>query len=267
MAEINKVVTDDFSMEYFSFGKGDKTLVLIPGITIKSVMEAAEAVEGTFESYLNDWKVYVFDPPEDLPEDYSLEDIAADTAKAIWELGLSDINLFGASMGGMIAMVIAMEHPELVRKLILASTSSHVKPEQQAIIDKWTDLAQAKDVLALCRNYAADIYPEQVYEQNKAYFDDMAGTVTDNDLRRFITLGKAIKKFNVTDGLKKIKCPTLVTGAYEDIVLDDDATMEIAEKLDNRSDFRLHMYTGYGHAAFDLAPDYRQRMMDFLNTP
>lgn len=47
-------------------------------------------------------------------------------------------------------------------------------------------------------------------------------------------------------------------------MLDSDATMEIAEKLDYRDDFRLYMYTGFGHASFDTAPDYRKRVMDFF---
>ena len=40
--------------------------------------------------------------------------------------------------------------------------------------------------------------------------------------------------------------------------------MEIAEKLDERKDFKLYMYKGYGHAAFDTAPDYRERIMKFF---
>ena len=52
----------------------------------------------------------------------------------------------------------------------------------------------------------------------------------------------------------------LALGVYEDHVLDSDATMEIAENLDNREDFVLYMYTGFGHAAFDTAPDYRKRI-------
>ena len=55
-------------------------------------------------------------------------------------------------------------------------------------------------------------------------------------------------------------------GVFEDAVLDADATMEIAEQLDDRPDFRLYMYIGYGHAAFDTAPDYRNRIMEFLES-
>jgi len=40
--------------------------------------------------------------------------------------------------------------------------------------------------------------------------------------------------------------------------------MEIAEKLDFRADFRLYLYTGFGHAAFDTAPDYRERLVRFF---
>ena len=64
--------------------------------------------------------------------------------------------------------------------------------------------------------------------------------------------------------LDKIHCPVLAVGVYEDSVLDSDATMEIAEKLDCRTDFRLYMYIGYGHAAFDTAPDYRERLLNFF---
>ena len=38
----------------------------------------------------------------------------------------------------------------------------------------------------------------------------------------------------------------------------------VAEKLDNRTDCALYMYNGYGHAAFDTAPDYRKRIYDFF---
>ncbi len=48
-------------------------------------------------------------------------------------------------------------------------------------------------------------------------------------------------------------------------VLGADATMEIAQALDERKDFRLYMYTGYGRAAFDTAPDYRQRLAGFFS--
>ena len=88
--------------------------------------------------------------------------------------------------------------------------------------------------------------------------------MTDAELARFVILAESIRDFDVSDQLERIQCPVLAIGVFEDAVLDADATMEIAEKLDLRSDFRLYMYIGYGHAAFDTAPDYRDRILRFL---
>ena len=64
--------------------------------------------------------------------------------------------------------------------------------------------------------------------------------------------------------LKEITCPTLAIGSSDDQVLGADATLQIAERLGARPDFQLHMYDGYGHAAYDTAPDYKERLLRFL---
>ena len=90
--------------------------------------------------------------------------------------------------------------------------------------------------------------------------------VTDAEMERFAVFARSIRGFDVSGRLERIRCPVLAIGVYEDGVLDSDATMEIAEKLDLRPDFRLYMYIGYGHAAFDTAPDYRERILQFFRS-
>jgi pimeloyl-ACP methyl ester carboxylesterase len=48
---------------------------------------------------------------------YTLSDMAADTAGLIDALGLDSVHVVGASMGGMIAQTLAIEHPDKVRSL------------------------------------------------------------------------------------------------------------------------------------------------------
>lgn len=264
MAEADVVSVNGFEMDYCRFGKGERIYVILPGLSIKSVIGLKDAIEESYKIMNDDFTTYVFDRKRVIPDDYSIYDMADDTAAAMKELGLRDAFFFGASQGGMIAMVMAIRYPELVKKLALGSTSSHVQPEQRAVIDKWIRLAKEKDRQGLCHEYGKEIYPEDVYEQNKAYFDELAKNVTDEELERFLILAQSIPDFNVTDELKKINCPVLALGEFQDAVLDSDATMEIAEKLDDRPDFALYMYTGYGHAAFDTAPDYRKRVLDFF---
>ena len=264
MATAGVVQKNGIEMEYCKFGNGERVFVILPGLSIKSVMGSKDSIENAYAIMKGDFTTYVFDRKKDIPCDYSIYDMADDTVVVMKELGLNDIYLFGASQGGMIAMVIAIRYPELVKKVVLGSTSPHVKPGQIGIIDRWIELAENKDSYGLCREYGREIYPSDVYEQYKEAFSDMAKNVTEKELERFVIFAKSIRDYDVSNELNKIKCPVFALGVFEDPVLDSDATMEIAENLDHRDDFALYMYNGYGHAAFDTAPDYKKRMLDFL---
>ena len=264
MAIAGIIQKNGIEMEYCKFGRGDKVFVILPGLSIKSVIGSKDIIEKNY-SIMNDYfTTYVFDRRKNITDEYSITDMADDTVTVMKELGLNSIYLFGASQGGMIAMSIAIKYPELVNKVILGSSSAHVKPEQRKVVERWIHLAELKDRDGLCQEYGKEIYPPAIYEQSKKFFSDMAKDLSDEELERFVIFAKSMRGFDVTDELNKIKCPVLALGVFEDPVLDSDATMEIAENLDYRDDFELFMYIGYGHAAFDTAPDYKKRMLDFL---
>ena len=86
-------------------------------------------------------------------------------------------------------------------------------------------------------------------------------SVTDSELERFITIAKGTRDFDVSDRLRNIKCPVLVTGSFDDAVLGVDAFVEITKILPNVSQY---LYNGYGHAVFDTAPDFRDRLLEFF---
>ncbi|WP_327120624.1 alpha/beta hydrolase [Nocardia sp. NBC_01730] len=52
----------------------------------------------------------------------TIEAMAADAVTFIRALGLTEVDLLGFSMGGMIAQVIAQDEPQLIRKMIIAGT-------------------------------------------------------------------------------------------------------------------------------------------------
>lgn len=264
MIPIERAELSGFAMQYLRFGTGARTLVILPGLSVQSVMGSAEAVAQAYDALAQDYTIYLFDRRETLPEIYSVEEMARDTAEAMKALGLRDTYLFGASQGGMMALVIAIEYPELVKKLVLGSTSAHVLPEQYHVIERWIALAEANDGVGLYLSFGEEIYPPAVFAQFRDALIAAGKTVTAAELRRFIILAKGIEGFDVSNRVAEIQCPVLAIGVLEDAVLDSDATMEIAEKLDLKPDFRLYLYTGFGHAAFDTAPDYRERMRKFF---
>jgi pimeloyl-ACP methyl ester carboxylesterase len=54
----------------------------------------------------------------------TIDDMATDAVAFIRALGLTKTDLLGFSLGGFIAQVIAQKHPDLVRRIILAGTST-----------------------------------------------------------------------------------------------------------------------------------------------
>ena len=262
--EIETVKTDEFSMDYFRFGQGERTLVILPGLSVQSVMGSADAVAEAYQLLTDAFTIYLFDRRADLPAVYSVYDMARDTAEAIRTLGLEDVCLFGTSQGGMIAMDIAIEYPDLVQKLVLGSTSACVTEEQFRTIDTWIDLAEAGNAADLYLAFGEAIYPQELFEQSRDLLLAAAETVTDEELERFVTLAEGMAGFDVSNDLQEIACPVLAIGSLDDQVLGAEATMQIAERMSELPNFEVYMYDGYGHAAYDTAPDYKERLMEFF---
>ncbi len=263
-AKIAAVETDDFKMDYLQFGNGDETLVILPGLSVQSVMGSADAVVKAYQQLADHYTICLFDRRKELPAEYSLQDMADDTAQAIAAAGLDEVNLFGVSQGGMIAMGIAIEHPELVKKLVLGSTSSDITKETYQLIDKWIQMAKEGRAEDLYLSFGEMLYPEDVFNQSKDLLKAAAKTVTKEDLDRFIILAQSLRDFDITDELDQIACPVLLIGSKDDRVLGVEAAQVIAEHLSGRPDFELYLYDGYGHAAYDTAPDYKERVLSFL---
>src|SRR3954454_22611290 len=60
----------------------------------------------------------------DIGRPLSYEQMSDDVAALLRHLGIERADIFGYSMGGGVALQLAMRHPELVQKLVVASASS-----------------------------------------------------------------------------------------------------------------------------------------------
>ena len=255
---------DNFTMNYFTFGKGKKAFVILPGMSVQSVMGAANIIEKAYAVIAEEFTVYVFDRRNELPPSYSVYDMAENTAKVFRTLGLKDIYLFGASQGGMIAMTIAARYPELVKKLMLGSSSARITQEQYNAISKWTALAKKKDGVNLSLEMGRVLYHEALFEQYKEILKKTGESITDEEFSRFITFAKGTKDFDISEEIRNIKCPVLSLGAADDKVL-PNAAEELETLFSGNPNFESYLYNGYGHAAFDTAPDYKGRLLQFMS--
>lgn len=258
---IKTVKTSRFEMDYLQFGKGNKPFVILPGLSIKSVLLSAEAIEQAFSSFTEDFTVYLFDRTKQLPEHFSIGEMAKDTLEAIHSLKLQDIFLFGASQGGMIALTIAETEPMLIKKLVVSSSASRIHAQAQKKIDEWVLLAEKAEIEKLNASFIDSCYSEEFAKKYKPLLMEAMKDVSENELKRFLILAKSCGNFNAYTNLEKIVCPVLVTGSINDKVLSPDSSIEIAEKLH----CKIHMYKEFGHASYDEAPDFKENMLKFFS--
>ena len=263
--QIGTVPTDDFSMQYLRFGKGTQTFVILPGLSVQSVMGSAAAVRDAYAPLADACTIYLLEPRTDLPDRYTIADMADDAAAALEALGLQNVCLFGVSQGGMIAMETAICYPDLVHKLILGSTAARETETLAQTLETWVELAARADAEALYLAFGEALYSQEVFEQSRDLLTETAKTVTEQDLQRFVALASTIHGFDAVQELAAVSCPVLVIGDSDDRVLGNGASQQIAELLQGHTEVTLYMYEGYGHAVYDTAPDYKDRLLQFLS--
>lgn len=253
--------TGGMEMEFFSFGSGVRPLVILPGVSVKSVMDAADAVAEAYRLFAERYTVYLFDRRRDIAPGFSVYDMAEDTAAAMGSLGMRDADVFGASLGGMIAQSLAVAHPELTHALVLGSTMARTNPTAESVAGGWIRLAEAGDIPALNRAMAERMCPARFRSAYEEMLTALHSGVTEAELTRFVRQTKAGVGFDVYDRLNEIRCPVLVLGAKNDRVSTAAASEEIAEKLG----CEIYLYEGdYSHGVYDEAPDFRERMAAFF---
>ena len=255
------VTIDGIRMAYCRFGSGERTMVILPGLSIKSVTAAEEFLVDAFAAFTEAFTVYVFDRRDNPPETYPLEEMAEDTARVMSSLGLADCCIFGASQGGMLAQLIAITHPELTSRLVLGSTTSRGADSAAAVVDSWQTLAREGRTGELARTTVEYLYsPATVAAAGDAIIAGMQ-PITADDLTRFIRLASGTPAFSCAERLGEIRAKTLVVGCFGDRVVGWRASVELAERLG----CPLFLYgPEYGHAVYDEAPDYRRRVLDFF---
>ena len=246
---------------YISFGKGEKTLIMIQGLNTRSVKGMALPLAFMYRIFAKKYTVYLFDRRENVDENITVDDFAADTAEAIDKLGLKNADVLGVSEGGMIAQRIAIDRPDLVRRLVLAVTLSRNNETVESVINSWVEMTKAREWKKLVRDMAEKMYSDAYVKRYKLMMPLLTLLQKPKDAQRFISLARSCLTCNTYGELEKIQCPTLVIGGAQDKIVGAEASREIAERLG----CQIFMYDGLGHAAYEEAKDFNKRVYEFFN--
>lgn len=249
-------------VDYAVFGRGSKVLIIIPGLSLRDVRGAGAGLAWMYRRFAKDYRIYVLDKKADIPEGCTVADLARDTAEALQALGIRKASLFGVSLGGMIAQEIAIAYPDTVERLILGVTAARTNDTMQAAVGHWIDLCERGDFGGIVLDMLTVMYSARYAKRYRWLFQILAKCAKPKNEERFIRLAKACLTCEAYDRLDKIKAPALVLGGEADRIVGGEASREIAARLG----CEIHMYEGLGHAAYEEATDFNERIERFLKS-
>jgi pimeloyl-ACP methyl ester carboxylesterase len=199
----------------------------------------------------------------------SIEQMASDAITFIRALGFDQVDLFGFSLGGMIAQLVAQQQPRLVRKMIIAGTG----PAGGEGIDKVTRISY----LDIARGLLTRQDPKQFLfftrtpngrRAGKEFLARLEERTNDRDkaisVRSFRAQLKAIHRWGKQQpgDLTSIHQPVLVMNGESDRMVPTKNTVELDRRLPNS---QLVVYPDAGHGGvFQFHDDFVKRALAFL---
>lgn len=175
------------------------------------------------------------------PGPYAMRNLAEDAFAVMDAAGLRSANVYGVSMGGMVALEMALSRPERVDSLILGCTAArypgsrppHPVTLLQYWAPRWLMLRFSRGLL-----YGPAAHPDRIAEDLKLLGEDRS------DPRGLVGQAHAIAGFNVLERLSGIGQPTLVLHGGDDRVFPVAMARELAAGIRNS---RLVVLEGAGH--------------------
>lgn len=196
------------------------------------------------------------------PEANSIAVMAGDMAELVRRVSPISVHIVGISMGGTLALQIALNHPALVDKLVLVNTFARLRPNRPS---DWFYLAvrfllvQTLGLPAQARYVSQRLFPRP----EQAYLREMLfEQITQADPKGYRAAMRALFRFNVESRLHEIRRPVLVITGAEDTTVQPGIQKKLASGIPGA---RHEVVPEAGHAISVECPDtFNQTLLDFL---
>ena len=229
---------NDIEMYYELHGKGEP-LILIGGYGTSS-----ESWSPFWKQLLKLYQVILFDNRgtgrSSKPDiKYSIKMMADDVAGLMDAINVPKAHIFGASMGGMIAQELVLNHPEKVESLILGMTScggpQSIKFEKEIGMKMLTTANPPSDMPMeeVMELMLSVFYSPNYIEENRDLLIKEAMSIkypTPNS-SRWRHVQAVISWKGSYDRLSDIRVPTLIMGGENDVIFPQENFRILAEQI------------------------------------
>lgn len=194
--------------------------------------------------------------------EYSLDRLGHDVLLVASAAGLEAFDLCGVSLGGLVALWIAVNHPERLRRLVACSTGPRVgSPEMwsermEAIIEG--GLSSVRDAV-VPRFITPDLVERRPEQHSLVYemFDDI-------DATGYLGCCAALRDADLTDAIDTIAAPTLIVAGGDDVATPPEVMTPVHEAIQGS---RMEVVEGAAHLVnIDRPGPFNEAVRSFLAT-
>ena len=231
---------------YLKIGQGPP-LVMVPGLTpehdVPSGLQRRMALASA-RPLAGDFTVYVVNRKRGLRIGESMSDIAGHLANAIeHDLG-QPVFLAGTSTGGSVVLQLAVDRPDLVRRLVVVAAAYRLGPHGRELQAEMARLIRAGEHREAWATAMTSMLPGPLRGPARPLSVLAAGPVVPDDPTDLLVTLDAEDAFDVEADLPRVTAPTLVIGGGDDRFY----TRELFEgTAAGVKDGRVHIFPGWGH--------------------
>jgi pimeloyl-ACP methyl ester carboxylesterase len=199
----------------------------------------------------------------------TVEEMARDAIAFIGALGFSKVDLFGFSLGGFVSQVIAQQHPDLVRKIILAGTGpaggEGIANVGAVLQDAFAKAAAShkhpKHFLFFTQTSNGQAAAGDFLRRLKERTEDLDTPVSNETIQAQLAAFHAWAQGNA-DALATVQHPVLVAGGDDDLMVPTVNSFELARRLPNA---QLSIFPDAGHGGiFQYHAEFVRQALAFL---
>jgi len=257
------VTVNGTPMEYVAFGKGERILVALPGLSdgLTTVGGKSFMLSQYYRQFAKHFRVYVFSRRRNLPDRYTTREMAADQAAAMNTLGLKDVFVIGVSQGGMVAQFLAIDHPELITRLVLAVSTPEASETLKTVAAEWMSIAREGNYRNLMIDMMKKTYTEAYLKKIQRYYPIITRFGKPKSFDRFLIQAQACIDHNAAAELARVRVPTLCIGGADDNIIGPGQPEALGANI---AGAEIKTYPGLGHGAFGETKAFNTQMLEFL---